>query len=149
KVYDRIRWDPRFDPARFVIGYEARLPEPREVAFTAFVPDGEIPWHRILYFREGDTIVWDRRTRLDAIFDPPPQKAEVPRTEPLVAGAFFQPLQPHRYSSARGAWIEVEPAISAAGSAPEAVRIATFNVLCDAFDDLRTHLDDRLPALVA
>ena len=67
EVYDRIRWDARFDPTRFVIGYEARLPAPKEVAFTAFVPDGDIPWHRVLYFREGDAVVWDRRTRHDAL----------------------------------------------------------------------------------
>jgi uncharacterized protein (UPF0248 family) len=85
EVYDRIRWDPRIDPTRFVIGYESRLPEPREVAFTAFVPDGDIPWHRVLYFREGSRVVWDRRTRLDTVHPDAPGLTFDPASNALAA----------------------------------------------------------------
>src|SRR4051812_49589443 len=97
EVYDRIRWDPRFDPTRFVIGYEARLPAPREVAYTAFVPDGDIPWHRVLYFREGDAIVWDRRAKLDNLESAARRPAEAARTTPLAAAEFFRPLPLYRF----------------------------------------------------
>jgi poly(A) polymerase len=65
EVYHRLRWDPRLDAHEFVIGYDARGEQLEEVSFSAFVPDGEIPWHRVWYFRRGPERVWDRRERID------------------------------------------------------------------------------------
>ena len=109
EAYHRIRWDPRLDPARFVIGYESRRPEPREVAFAAFVPDGDIPWHRILYFREGETIVWDRRTRLETLFDGASAQAAALRVATIEPGGFFLPSPLHRFDPRKGAWAPVQP----------------------------------------
>jgi poly(A) polymerase len=149
EAYDRIRWDPRLDPTRFVIGYESRLPEPREVSFNAFVPDGDVPWHRVLYFREGDTIVWDRRTRVDILFDASPAHAAAVRSTPL-AGAFFQPLPLHRFDRRAGAWTGALPSEPAREAPPIAsVCLVTFNVLADVFADTPTDLASRLPALLA
>jgi poly(A) polymerase len=67
EVYHRIRWDPRFDEREFVIGYDARGEKMEEVALTAFIADGEIPWHRVWYYRLGREVVWDRRQRLDRL----------------------------------------------------------------------------------
>jgi len=67
-VYNRIRWDARYDPARFVIGYETHDQGMKEVPFLDFVPGGEIPWHRVYYFRDEGGVVWDRRSRTDRIF---------------------------------------------------------------------------------
>ncbi len=63
EVYDRIRWDPRLDGRDFTIGYEERGRGTEEIAYTAFVPDGDIPWHRLRYVRRGAEVVWDRRTK--------------------------------------------------------------------------------------
>lgn len=75
EVYHQIRWDPRLDPAAFVIGHETRGARIEEIPFPLFVPGGEIPWHRIRYYRQGAAIVWDRRERLDAL----------PRSRPRAA----------------------------------------------------------------
>lgn len=66
-IYDQIRWDPRLDPARFFIGYESRRDLPDEVPLPDFDPEGEIPWHRVLYVRDSEGMVWDRRSRVDEL----------------------------------------------------------------------------------
>ncbi|MET0402875.1 MAG: DUF504 domain-containing protein [Cystobacter sp.] len=65
EVYHRIRWDPRLDSQQFFIGYDARGEQLEEVPFGAFIPDGDVPWHRVWYFRRGAERVWDRRERID------------------------------------------------------------------------------------
>ncbi len=67
EVYHRLSWDPRFDPGHFTLGYEERGRGLVEIPLPEFVPDGDIPWHRIYYIRHGDEIVWDRRTGTDLI----------------------------------------------------------------------------------
>jgi poly(A) polymerase len=37
-----------------VIGYESRRHGKVEVPLPEFVPDGEVPWHRVWYIRRGD-----------------------------------------------------------------------------------------------
>ncbi|HJL15575.1 MAG TPA: DUF504 domain-containing protein [Sandaracinaceae bacterium LLY-WYZ-13_1] len=69
EIYHRIVWDPSLDPARFSIGIDVHADAPVEVPFEAFEPDGEIPWHRVIYFRADDAIVWDRRTTTDRLDD--------------------------------------------------------------------------------
>ncbi len=76
EVYHRIRWDPRLDPSEFVIGYDSHSEALEEVPFEAFVPDGEIPWHRVWYFRRGPHIVWDRRERIDLLATLVPSEPE-------------------------------------------------------------------------
>ena len=67
EIYDRIRWDPGLDESLFTIGYEDREQGLQEVPFSCFIPGGDVPWHRIQYFRMGETVVWDRRTRTDLL----------------------------------------------------------------------------------
>lgn len=67
QVYDRIRWDRGLDEHLFTIGYEVRGGAIEEVAFLAFDPNGDIPWHRVRFVRCRDTVVWDRRSRVDAL----------------------------------------------------------------------------------
>jgi 2'-5' RNA ligase/uncharacterized protein (UPF0248 family) len=70
EVYDQIRWDPRLDPAAFVIGYETRDAGIQEIDLPSFDPQGEIPWHRVQHIRQGEVTVWDRRERLDLLDGP-------------------------------------------------------------------------------
>ncbi|GHG97040.1 DUF504 domain-containing protein [Comamonas sp. JC664] len=72
EVYHRIRWDERFDPREFVIGYDTHDEVMAEMPFNDFVPDGEIPWHRVWYFKRRQQVVWDRRERLDLLAPSPP-----------------------------------------------------------------------------
>jgi 2'-5' RNA ligase/uncharacterized protein (UPF0248 family) len=103
EVYHQIRWDPRLDPAAFVVGHETRDARIEEVPFPLFVPGGEIPWHRIRFYRRGSTIVWDRRERLDLL----------PRSRPHAAERAEAPRPVHRSALAIVPPEDAWPAIQA------------------------------------
>ncbi|MFF3317246.1 RNA repair domain-containing protein [Streptomyces sp. NPDC003035] len=67
EIYHRVLWDPRFDPERFVMGIAERGAPPKRVALPDFVPGGEIPWHRVLFFEADGELVWDRATGVDRL----------------------------------------------------------------------------------
>eukprot|EP00386_Alphamonas_edax_P006552 GDKI01021186.1.p1 GENE.GDKI01021186.1~~GDKI01021186.1.p1 ORF type:complete len:222 (+),score=62.76 GDKI01021186.1:78-668(+) len=78
-VYNRLKWEGMYDTATIWIGYEDRFEGPMEIAFDSFEPmalgcDGQIPYHRVWYFRTteldapNDGILWDRRRRYDVVF---------------------------------------------------------------------------------
>ncbi|WP_283136741.1 RNA repair domain-containing protein [Rhizohabitans arisaemae] len=67
EIYHRIRWDPRFDPERFVLGINVRGAAPERMPLLSFVPGGDIPWHRILFIEADGELVWDRETGLDRV----------------------------------------------------------------------------------
>ncbi len=77
EIYNRIKWDPSKDPSDYVMGYLDRFDGMMEIALNEFVTTehgGDIPFHRIYYFKQlntqegGSHIVWDRKKRLDLIF---------------------------------------------------------------------------------
>jgi 2'-5' RNA ligase/uncharacterized protein (UPF0248 family) len=67
EIYNRVLWDARLDRGAFVIGYQDRhAPEGiQETPLVEWDPEGDVPWHRIRYFRCGETIVWDRDMHID------------------------------------------------------------------------------------
>jgi poly(A) polymerase len=147
EVYHRIRWDPRLDAREFVIGYDAHSEEMEEMPFEAFVPDGEIPWHRVWYFRRGPEVVWDRRKRIDTLntltpavpeapappASPPPQ----PQAQHHHEKHPFTPIPSYRYDSKAAAWIEApQPPASSPEKlpAPTELTVASLNVLFDLYD---------------
>ncbi|KAL6091194.1 hypothetical protein STEG23_015444 [Scotinomys teguina] len=77
-VIQRIRWDPRLDPADFSVGYMDRFLGVQEEPFCAFCWDEPlaalgpgvlaVPQHRVRYFRFRGRLVWDRASRTDLIF---------------------------------------------------------------------------------
>lgn len=77
-VIQRIRWDPRLEPADFSVGYTDRFLGVQEEPFCAFCWDEPlsalgpgvlaVPQHRIRYFRFRGRLVWDRASRTDLIF---------------------------------------------------------------------------------
>lgn len=70
-IFNRLRWDESSEHGEVFIGYEDRIEGPMEIVLSQFKPiseDGNIPFHRIWYFRRGDSVLWDRRRRLDNIF---------------------------------------------------------------------------------
>lgn len=77
-VIQRIRWDPRLDPADFAVGYTDRFLGVVEEPFGAFCWDEPlaalgpgslaVPQHRVRYFRFRGRIVWDRDSRTDHVF---------------------------------------------------------------------------------
>ncbi|XP_025124101.3 leukocyte receptor cluster member 9 [Bubalus bubalis] len=77
-VIQRIRWDPRLDPADFSVGYVDRFLGVREEPFLSFCWDEPlaalapgvlaVPQHRVRYFRFRGRLVWDRASRTDLVF---------------------------------------------------------------------------------
>ncbi|MEU7566244.1 poly(A) polymerase [Streptomyces fradiae] len=102
EIYHRVRWDSRFDPARFVMGVMQRGAEPKRVPLAAFVPGGEIPWHRVLFFEADGEVVWDRTTGVDRI---DASGAGRVREARLLRSPFFTARQPHMWDAGTGRWV--------------------------------------------
>ncbi|QRN99832.1 DUF504 domain-containing protein [Archangium violaceum] len=142
EVYHRIRWDPRFDGREFVIGFDAHGETLEEIPFVAFVPDGEIPWHRVWYFRRGHEKVWDRRERIDRLHtlsvEPQQEPAPPPAPPPPPAETTprFTSLPFYRYDTRAKAWVEAKGTTGGleALPSPAELTVATFNVLYDLYD---------------
>ncbi|MGW1004963.1 RNA repair domain-containing protein [Streptomyces sp. NPDC002520] len=67
EIYHQVRWDPRFDPARFVLGISRRGDAFTRVPLSSFVPGGDIPWHRVVFIEADGEVVWDRATGVDRV----------------------------------------------------------------------------------
>jgi poly(A) polymerase len=145
EIYHRIRWDPRLDAREFVIGYDAHSEEMEEMPFEAFVPDGEIPWHRVWYFRRGPEVVWDRRKRIDTLHTLIPSAPEEPTPTPTPLQQAqhhhekhpFTPIPSYRYDAKALAWVEApQPPASSpeALPAPSELTVASLNVLFDLYN---------------
>ena len=132
EVYHQIRWDPRLDAREFSIGYDAHSEQLEEMPFEAFVPDGEIPWHRVWYFRHGAEVVWDRRKRIDTLSTLLPAAPEQHHPEKHP----FTPLPSYRYDSSASAWVEAPPLSTSSPKAlpaPAELTLASLNVLFDLY----------------
>jgi poly(A) polymerase len=167
EVYHRIRWDPRLDAREFSIGYDAHLEQLEEMPFEAFVPDGEIPWHRVWYFKRGRQVVWDRRQRIDLLdsltppapVTPPARETSVPApaVSPAGAGAAseaasrFTPLPAYRFDAEAHEWVASPPPATdtAPPPAPEHLTVTTLNVLFDVYDGELLATERRTPAALA
>ncbi|MFE2148402.1 poly(A) polymerase [Streptomyces lavendulae] len=145
QLYHQVRWDPRFDPARFTLGLLQRGAAPKRVPLPSFVPGGDIPWHRVLFVEADDELVWDRATGVDRIDG---TQAGRVRDVRVLASPFFTARTPHAWDPADGgAW---RPA--AAGPAarpPSRVRLLTWNVLWDRYDAPHIATARRRPLLLA
>ncbi|WP_033824939.1 poly(A) polymerase [Kitasatospora sp. MBT63] len=144
QVYHRIRWDDRFDPARFVVGVTMRGAAPKRVPLPAFVPGGDLPWHRVVFFEADGELVWDRASGLDRLDTSTAGRARDPRR---LRAPFFTARTPHAWSGAAG-WRPVTgarpPAPAAAG-----LRVVSWNTLWDRYDGDRIATARRRPLLLA
>ncbi|MBI4617931.1 MAG: DUF504 domain-containing protein [Planctomycetes bacterium] len=94
EVYNRIRWDPNLDPAEFTVLCEERGAPVKEIPLLVFDPE-TIPWHRVLAYRRGDALVWDRQDGLERIERP---EEQMPPARPVDTGThaereFLSPLE--------------------------------------------------------
>ncbi|MCP3143552.1 poly(A) polymerase [Pyxidicoccus xibeiensis] len=167
EVYHRIRWDPRLDAREFVIGYDAHLEALEEMPFEAFVPDGEIPWHRVWYFKRGRQVVWDRKQRLDLLDSLTPSAEEpapvaaparadvapAPRAAPAASreASGFTPLPAYRFDARTSTWVEssAQADDTRPRPSPEQLTLVTFNVLFDLHDAEKLATERRTPATLA
>lgn len=147
QLYHQVRWDPRFDPARFVLGLLQRGAAPKRVPLPSFVPGGDIPWHRVLFVEADGELVWDRATGVDRIDATAAGRVRGPR---LLRAPFFTARTPYAWDPAGGgAWrpAQAPPRGAAGGSA--AVRLLTWNTLWDRYDAPRIATARRRPLLLA
>jgi poly(A) polymerase len=143
EIYHRVRWDARFDPARFVLGINQRGAAPKRVPLPAFVPGGEIPWHRVLFVEADGEVVWDRATGVDRI---DASGAGRVREARRLRAPFFSARTPHTWDAAAGRWAPAAPTAREAG--PERVRVLTWNTLWDRYDSDRIDTARRRPLLL-
>lgn len=129
EVYHRIRWDPRLDVREFTLEYEERGAGLRVVPLLEFVPDGDIPWHRVWAVLHRGARVWDRKRRLDRLDEILGTAAagELGEALALSAGGRIE-LLPFCWDAASQRW--TEGALAPPALAPDApLRVATYNVL--------------------
>ncbi|MFD6936799.1 poly(A) polymerase [Streptomyces goshikiensis] len=145
ELYHQVRWDPRFDPARFVFGLLQRGAAPKRVPLPSFVPGGDIPWHRVLFAEADGELVWDRATGLDLVDT---TRAGRVRAARLLRSPFFTARTPHAWDPAGGgAW---RPSESGPAARPPArIRVLTWNTLWDRYDAPRISTARRRPLLLA
>lgn len=142
EIYHRVRWDARFDPARFVLGVSRRGKEPKRVPLPSFVPGGEIPWHRVVFIEADGERVWDRESGVDAVGKTGAGLARAPRR--LRAPHFT--ARPAFTWDGR-AW-QADAAPQAAPSAAAGLRVLTWNTLWNRYDGERLDTARRRPALL-
>ncbi|MFF8613481.1 poly(A) polymerase [Streptomyces sp. NPDC015350] len=145
EIYHRVRWDARFDPARFVMGVAQRGTVPKRVPLPRFTPGGDIPWHRVLFFEADGEVVWDRSSGVDRIDATDAGRVRTPRRLP---SPYFTSRTPHAYSASRAAWTpgpEDAPAPPPASGPPT---LLTWNTLWDRYDSDRIDTARRRPLLL-
>ncbi|WP_225794701.1 poly(A) polymerase [Streptomyces aculeolatus] len=143
EVYHRVRWDPRFDPARFVLGINQRGAAPKRVPLPSFVPGGDIPWHRIVFVEADGEVLWDRATGVDRIDASEAGRVRGPR---LLRAPFFTARTPFGWDPAAAGWRPAEGVRAPAGAAD--VRVLTWNTLWDRYDADRIETVRRRPLLL-
>ncbi|MFJ9916655.1 RNA repair domain-containing protein [Actinacidiphila glaucinigra] len=147
EIYHRVRWDARFDPARFVIGVHQRNAAPKRIPLPAFVPGGDIPWHRVLFVEADGELVWDRATGTDRIDATGAGRIRDPR---LLRPPFFAARVPHAWDEDGQTWRPAErPAAVRTGPADGGrLRVLTWNTLWDRYDGHRIGTARRRPLLL-
>ncbi|MEV4114963.1 poly(A) polymerase [Nonomuraea sp. NPDC049695] len=153
EIYHRIRWDPRFDPSRFVLGVGQRDADPKRVALPAFAPGGEVPWHRVLFVEADGELVWDRATGLDRVDTCEAGRVRVPRR---LRPPFWTARTPYAWGPARwspavlhGPAAFYGPAAGHGAAGHAAARVLTWNTLWDRYDSDRIDTARRRPLLLA
>ncbi|MFI8104432.1 poly(A) polymerase [Streptomyces sp. NPDC086023] len=145
EIYHQVRWDPRFDPARFVLGLLQRGAPPKRIPLPAFVPGGEIPWHRVLFVEADGELVWDRASGLDRVGVSEAGRVREPRR---LRAPFFAARTPCAWDG--DAWRPVEGGTGpAAAPVRTGVRLLTWNTLWDRYDAELIGTELRRPRLLA
>ncbi|MGW7097953.1 poly(A) polymerase [Streptomyces sp. NPDC054838] len=147
ELYHQVRWDARFDPARFTLGLLQRGAAPKRVPLPSFVPGGDIPWHRVLFVEADGELVWDRATGVDRIDVTRAGRVREPR---LLRAPFFTARTPYAWDAADGGgWRPVDAPGAGTTAGPARVRLLTWNTLWDRYDAPRIATDRRRPLLLA
>ncbi|MFJ4183878.1 poly(A) polymerase [Kitasatospora sp. NPDC089509] len=143
QVCQRVRWDARFDPARFTLGVRQRDDRTKRVPLEAFAASGEVPWHRVRWVEADGVLVWDRSTGLDLLDTTEAGR----RTEPChLPAPFFTATTPYVWRP-DGGWQPHRTATDAPTT--DTLRLVTWNTLWDRYDSDRIATARRRPLLLA
>ncbi|MCB9795153.1 MAG: DUF504 domain-containing protein [Alphaproteobacteria bacterium] len=143
EIYDRLRWDPSLNTGEVAVVFEDRVRGLRAQPLEDFVPGSPVPWSRVRRFTVGERVIWDRDARVDRLSSGealPWLRA----AEPPAPAADLEPLSPWR-CSAEG-WI---PATLGPATHRGRLRVFTWNLLFDLYDDEPVRTEERLPAILA
>ncbi|MCT4351776.1 RNA repair domain-containing protein [Streptomyces sp. Je 1-79] len=150
-IYHQVRWDPRFDPARFLLGVAQRGRDPKRMPLTSFVPGGDVPWHRVLFVEADGELVWDRASGLDRVEESGAGRVRTPRR---LRAPFFAARTPHAWDGTRWSPVPSDvPATAGAvargsGGTGSGVRLLTWNTLWDRYDPGLIDTARRRPRLL-
>ncbi|MER7755079.1 poly(A) polymerase [Kitasatospora sp. NPDC097643] len=148
QVCQRIRWDARFDPARFTVGVRQRDDRTKLVPLEAFAASGDIPWHRVRFVEADGVVVWDRASGTDLLDSTEAGRRTDPRR---LRAPFFTAVTPYAWQPDAG-WRPVPAGAPVRRSGPAAgteLRVVTWNTLWDRYDADRIATDRRRPLLLA
>lgn len=120
RVYHQLRWDPRFDADACEIVLADRPAGTKVIAFRDFLPNGPIPWHRIVGFRYRGELLWDRAARVDRRHEA--LEGTLGAVVPAVTVELLEPRE-----------AEVMPALAPIPGLSDRPVVATWNVLSDAW----------------
>jgi endonuclease/exonuclease/phosphatase family metal-dependent hydrolase/2'-5' RNA ligase/uncharacterized protein (UPF0248 family) len=160
-IYSRILWDDALDKQHFWIGFTDRMSASgiREKYLLDWNPEGDIPWHRVVYIRCKEIKVWDRKNRVDLF-----KEQNLPTFAWLQTDNIFVPLVISNgeaqynftnrpcYAFVQNAWSELEKSLANMergwGEVSE-LKIWTWNILKDTHSPELTYNTTRLPAILA
>lgn len=129
EAYNRIKWDDRIDAGRVKVGYQDRFRGVLEIDFHDRKLTHDVPWHRIVHFRYGDQVIWDREGT--DLFDSLAQNSE-------LKAAFC-------FAFHHGGWESLQAGCRQLAARP--LRLASLNVLFDLYDDRVPSTESRLAGL--
>ena len=140
RAYHQICWDPRLDPAQFVMGIDVHGPAPKRIPVPDFDPNGDIPWHRVLFVEFQNERCWDRQAGVDILDDIATSGAAIPR---VLAPPAWEPRVLYAFD---GVWA----AYSSPGDVDrvDRLRVLTYNVLWDRYDAEHINSEARWPRLL-
>ncbi|ATE54506.1 RNA repair domain-containing protein [Actinosynnema pretiosum] len=140
QVYHRVRWDARFDQARFTFGVAQRGAAVKRVPMVVFDPT-EVPWHRVLFVEADGEVLWDRASGVDRVEQ---SAAGRVRSAGLLRPPFFDAGAPH-------SWHPVDGWRPGSGAAPPgaSLRVLTWNTLWDKYNPELVRTARRRPLLLA
>ncbi|MFF4381528.1 RNA repair domain-containing protein [Kitasatospora sp. NPDC001547] len=154
QICQRIRWDARFDPARFTLGVRQRDDRTERVSLEGFAASGEIPWHRVYWVEADGVRVWDRASGVDLLDSTEAGRRTAP---PRLPAPFFTATTPYAWHPDDG-WRPTDTASASATAVaagardvPTAtgLRVVTWNTLWDRYDADRIATARRRPLLLA
>ncbi len=149
EIYNRIKWDPKFDEHAFVVGVEERFEGLVELPLSE-LEGSEVHWHRVWYFKRGEEVVWDRQARLDRLnadLESDTASPAAPTSKPPEEEAPSTELAGFRFDAKTKRWTpQIEPPEDEICSG---LRAVIYNVLFDQYDAERIRSPERYEALLA